>query len=892
MKKYFLLISILSIACHSLLFGMEKTAQRQEKKIYNGTEEEYIDKVESYHKRLSLDTLQRSIPLFNAIYAHNISFLEQRLQKDSINNFILMDFGGFTPLMLACLAGDLEIVDFLLTQDADVNKHNSRGWTPLMFAAKKGATAIVKQLLEKKASLNVTVVNSGWTALNLAAKNGHKDIVELLVDNGADVTLRSQDRKSVLALAVVYKHKDVVALLLKKKVPLETKDEQWKSPLLLAVESGDEEIVSLLLDNGAAIDSGCLINDRPGNTALMLAVRAGNQTMIDLLLKRGAFINDCNSQGQTAATWAGLAGDEKIVQQLINVGTSTGEIKAQALLGAAFKGHTTLVNTLLKQGTSAHTKASVNIRAMSEDVLDKVVSSQSDYRAEESALTLAVHNGHTEVVKLLLDNGADINYKNERGATALVIAIEKENTELVTFLLNHGASLTISDNYNQTPFSLVGKIGNEAILSLLLERCEDKQTAKVQALFGAITSHNIKCVRILLAMKVDVNTKNQGNTPLIYSIKRGCPQELVALLLAAGAHVNDEDNNSCTALILAVNKGYTELVELLLKNRADTNTCTSKGDTALILAARKHYYEIVKMLVAAGANVNAQNSDGNTAFLETLEQWSKMDRSFSMHPKAIVTLLLAHGAETATPKKSVHSFIGQVMSKNWHEIISFFIANDINIGSFTISNWPSVKTTQRLSSLMTPELMCGMILVKLVWDYKIQHYLADASRYSTNKEWLKNLDLMYRSPKGQTLLMVACMVGHTEIVKGLKSYINEGYLNVVDDYGYSALDYAMILGQVECATALIDTYGHALNIIKTKSSELLDQAIKRESLQLVTALLKVGVKPTIEHVKSAADQGKLFIMFKLLATFSKDNADFVKNLPIKKTLKGASALFN
>lgn len=92
-----------------------------------------------------------------------------------------------TPLMMACLKGQLAVVQQLLARDVDVNKP---GWTPLHYAATRGHLTVMQLLLEHHAYIDAESPN-GSTPLMLAAQYGSLEAVQLLLDAGADVSAKN-----------------------------------------------------------------------------------------------------------------------------------------------------------------------------------------------------------------------------------------------------------------------------------------------------------------------------------------------------------------------------------------------------------------------------------------------------------------------------------------------------------------------------------------------------------------------------------------------------------------------------------------------------------------------------------------------------------------------------
>jgi ankyrin repeat protein len=114
-----------------------------------------------------------------------------------------------SPLMLAALKGQQELVTRLIARDADVNKP---GWAPLHYAATGGHVAIMKQLLDNYAFIDAQSPN-GTTPLMMAAMYGSTEAVQLLLDEGADITMKNQLGMTALDFAKRANRPDAVRLL-------------------------------------------------------------------------------------------------------------------------------------------------------------------------------------------------------------------------------------------------------------------------------------------------------------------------------------------------------------------------------------------------------------------------------------------------------------------------------------------------------------------------------------------------------------------------------------------------------------------------------------------------------------------------------------------------------
>ena len=128
-----------------------------------------------------------------------------------------------SPLMLAAIKGQQELVTKLIARDADINKP---GWTPLHYAATSGQVAIMKQLLDKDAFINAQSPN-GTTPLMMAAMYGSAAAVQLLLDEGADVAMKNQQGMTAADFAERGKRPDAVQLLGAAGKPKRPADGKW-----------------------------------------------------------------------------------------------------------------------------------------------------------------------------------------------------------------------------------------------------------------------------------------------------------------------------------------------------------------------------------------------------------------------------------------------------------------------------------------------------------------------------------------------------------------------------------------------------------------------------------------------------------------------------------------
>ena len=303
-----------------------------------------------------------------------------------------------TPLLsFAVMADSADMVNCLLELKADAGAPDMIGLTPLHFAG--GNEAITRRLIEAGANVNA-VSRWGITPLHNAVMAKNAQVAQALLDAGATPNVygyifhgtseNSNDYDAgPLHLAVALNRRDIVELLLAHGADTNAKGSKYvRHPLALAAEFGNANMVRLLLDHDAT----------PPPDLLHAAVLHRKPDIVSLLLDRGVDVNAANKEGErpvmlAAQGWAGAAWDPELVKLLIARGAD--------------------VRVTRKSG--------------------------------ETLLHLIAGNGHLELLRLVLDKGADVNAMDARKQTPLDYAEKNHATGASAYLREHG-----------------GKRGNEA----------------------------------------------------------------------------------------------------------------------------------------------------------------------------------------------------------------------------------------------------------------------------------------------------------------------------------------------------------------------------------------------------------------------------------------------
>lgn len=152
-------------------------------------------------------------PLVLAIRRPSPSVLDQLLRANGLRAEV-RTAKDESPLMLASIAGWVQVCKRLIALDADVNKV---GWTPLHYAASGGHVEVVKLLLSYSAYIDAESPNK-TTPLMMAAMYGNPQTVELLLAQGADAGLKNEKGMTALDFAEVAGKPDAAKLLVRQMV--------------------------------------------------------------------------------------------------------------------------------------------------------------------------------------------------------------------------------------------------------------------------------------------------------------------------------------------------------------------------------------------------------------------------------------------------------------------------------------------------------------------------------------------------------------------------------------------------------------------------------------------------------------------------------------------------
>src|SRR4051812_46559575 len=373
-------------------------------------------------------------PMSEAAITGNADMIERLLKAGADVESPNAD--GQTALMVVARTSRVDAAEALLRKGAKVNAVEQwRGQTALMWAAAQSQPMMVKALIAASAGVNARSTVNNWqrqvtaepraiyrpagglTPLLYAAREGCLDCARYLIDGGANLNLSDPEEVSPLLLSILNDHYDLAAYLIQKGATPGKWDWYGRTPLYAAVDMNT-------IPRGGRPDRPSLDE----TTSLQI---------VEQLLAAGA---NPNAQLKLAPPFRNI-GNDRGLDGLLTIGTTP-------LLRAAKGLDAPAIRLLLAKGANLSLP---NTRGIT-PVMAAAGLGSTDADTRGIYITEDVQARSIESLTLLLAAGADINAKDgTRGLTALHEAARWGWNDVVQFLVDRGANLDAKDNRGMTP---------------------------------------------------------------------------------------------------------------------------------------------------------------------------------------------------------------------------------------------------------------------------------------------------------------------------------------------------------------------------------------------------------------------------------------------------------
>ncbi|KAL8861144.1 MAG: hypothetical protein Q9178_002360 [Gyalolechia marmorata] len=361
---------------------------------------------------------------------------------------------------------------------------------------------------------------------------------------------------------------------------------------------------------------------------------------------------------------------------LVDAVAETGALTlSDSVLEMEMENTDTLSTASLRVTTDSDTSTLMGDRAEDEEVWETKIKTSGV--PEVTALHLAASMGLAKIASLLLKETTNIDAVDETGKTALALALERGFEKAVEFLINSGACVDLRHEHGRGVLLLITErgwfnAGNTIVekarltadeelpgraqdrVRLLLAVYEnnigestrvgasaelqlpdtDRDIAAV-ALFLAVERESAPMVETLLAVGVDVNSKDDLGQTALHRATRRNEDQIVRLLIKSGADIEGTDDDHRTPWSANLRCSNPAILQILLDAGANPSTCGQQGVSELHTAARDGDTKIVKYMLESGTNHSIPTKYG----------WAPLHWAASYGHIDCVKLLLGAGAE-------------------------------------------------------------------------------------------------------------------------------------------------------------------------------------------------------------------------------------------------------
>ena len=413
-----------------------------------------------------------------------------------------------TALTLAASSGDAQIVRQILSHpNIDVNKRN-RWCTPLAQAAKYGSLSAVEALIDHGADPDIQegADNASGTPLNRAIDYGYVSIVRLLLQRGANPKVLDTHNRTIVHSAAVNGQDEILRVLFEEStgVDINAQGTNGRTALHDAAYFDYCSTINILFKNGARTD----IHDNADRSPLGVAIDMNNLGALDLLtalrkeentrdeslgrIKHTNTFTNSNEVGFLTAAKLGIT--ESIQSYVTSSHTDTTidlnlvDLDHHSALHLAVKNkHMPILRLLIDAGvninaidrlkrTPLHWAALEDNYSAAECLLDAGADLDLKDDYEQTALDISLASLNSALTVLLLERGAQPPKK--RLQTVLCMAAQWGSGNLVKKLVDTGADPLKKDTYGQSPFHFAENAENVETARMILMLCEERERSR------------------------------------------------------------------------------------------------------------------------------------------------------------------------------------------------------------------------------------------------------------------------------------------------------------------------------------------------------------------------------------------------------------------------------
>ena len=384
--------------------------------------------------------------------------------------------------------------------------------------------------------------------------------------------------------------------------------------------------------------------------------------------------------------------------------------------------------------------------------------------SKRTPLHQAAIEGHAAVAELLLERGAKPDSADHKGYTSLHYAAQNSHEETAALLLKWGAEKDLKTHEQETPLHLATFRGTEGTVNMLVAKGVHidplNEDGKTPLALATRRGNDIVCKLLMTAGARTDLTDNYGNTLLheaVYSDSTG----LVQMVLDQGGQVNSRDHSGKTPLFYAARERNDTVVQLLLKAGARTDITDNDGATLLHHAAFGGNEAVSQTFLDQRLEVNFQDQKGQTPVLAAAKGGKN----------AVVQLLLKAGARTDIIDNEGQTVLHHAASGRNEAVVQIFLDQGHEVNFQDHEGQTALHCAARYANIAVPKMLLDVGARTDIIDNEgrtVLHHAARGGRKAVVQTFLdRGFEVNFQDHQGRTALFDAAEWGYSSAVEML-----------------------------------------------------------------------------------------------------------------------------